>query len=751
MNSRTRINLLLRCSVFVMMAAVCQPSFSQLYQYKFEFGGFGHAPGQLFGPTFVTAGNDGNFYVSDTGNHRIQVFDNSGNFLFGFGSNGSANGQFKSPNGIAVMDDGTIVVVDRGNDRIQLFDQQGNFLHVFGGSGGGPSQFGAPVDVDKNALGQLVIGDQANHRVQIIETSGQFVSQFGQQGTGNGQFQFTHGVSIQANGNMTVTDYYNHRVQVFDSNADFLMTFGTMGTGNGKLMYPIDNVVDAFGNFIVGDRDNARLSIFDSKGRFLETLQDLGAGSAPLASPHCVAIDSDGNLLVADAGRNRIVVLEPVQRCENLVANAMPINYSCDGGVEIFRVDSNNNWNLIQSIPGTSLNDPASVIFAPDEELFVANRHCNMQLPSTISRFVYDPSSDAFVSNGTISGNSLESVHDLAFSPWGELFATNWTNGTISRFTFQNGVAIANGTINVPQPSSPHNLGLTFSPDGELYSTTYTELHRFTFDSNYDVTNHEMFDLPGILHFPGFDPVFGDLFIARNNSPGGEGSVLRYEIDPGNNLVFKESIRLGVEDAVSIGIAFDCNNNLIVGAQSIPGNQPGIYQYRVYEDCVTQLRRVDTAAGGGVAATSPGCFAFDLIDGVVVSGSLDDLAISDNNDFVIRRSPTSIDSRIEFEQTVASPSPDPSLIRIQYEGSVFARPAIVQRISLFDFQAGAWVTVDERFASRFGDRQFTVEYSLMTERFVSSLGCVRARVEFEGPLNRTQITAHNDLLNISFE
>ena len=740
---------LVRSFVFLLSLSICSLSFSQLYEYKFEFGSFGNGPGELFGPTFVAVGNDGNYYVSDTGNDRIQVFDNRGSFLLMFGSTGSGNGQFMSTNGVVVMDDGRIVVSDRGNDRIQLFDQQGSFLQVFGGNGSGPSQFSAPVDIEKISAGQLVIADHANHRVQVVETTGLFVSEFGQFGTGNGQFQFPSGISIQSNGNVTVTDFQNHRVQVFDSEAGFQMTFGSMGTGNGELMYPIDAVADAFGNFIVGDRDNARLAIFDSKGRFLENLRDTDTG--PLASPHGVTIDASGNLLVADAGRNRIVVFQRVEQCENLVAVAMPVNYSCDGGVEIYRVDANNNWSLIQTIPGTGLNDPASVVFAPDGELFVANRHCNMQLPSTISRFVYDPASDSFVSNGTISGNSLESVHDLAFSPWGELFATNWTNGTISRFTFDNGVAIANGTISVPQPSSPHNLGLTFSPRGELYSTTYSELHRFTFDSSFEVINHEIFDPPGTLHFPGFDPVFGDLFIARNDSPGGVGSVLRYEIDAGNNLVFKESIRLGVEDAVSIGIAFDCNNNLLVGAQNIPANQQGIYQYRVYEDCVAALRRIENESAGGVAATSRICIPFELVDGVIVSGSLEDLSESDNSDFVIRRSPASINSRIEFERTVASPTAEPGLIRIQYEGSVFARPAIAQRISLFDVQAADWVTVDERFASRFGDRSFTVEYADSPARFVNSLGCVRARVEFEGPLDRTQITTHNDLLRITFE
>ena len=60
--------------------------------------------------------------VSDTLNHRIQVFDLSGKFVAKFGTEGSGMGEFTTPVSAAVLSDGKIVVSDLTNSRIQIFE-----------------------------------------------------------------------------------------------------------------------------------------------------------------------------------------------------------------------------------------------------------------------------------------------------------------------------------------------------------------------------------------------------------------------------------------------------------------------------------------------------------------------------------------------------------------------------------------------------------------------------------------------------
>ena len=68
---------------------------------------------------------EGDVFVADTGNKRVQVFDADGNFLREFGGWGTGPGQLDEPVGIAVSPDGTVAVADTWNLRVQLFDEQG--------------------------------------------------------------------------------------------------------------------------------------------------------------------------------------------------------------------------------------------------------------------------------------------------------------------------------------------------------------------------------------------------------------------------------------------------------------------------------------------------------------------------------------------------------------------------------------------------------------------------------------------------
>jgi len=82
----------------------------------------GSGPSQFRGATDLTVDNrNGDIYVVDSGNNRVQRFDRDGRFISEFGSAGRGNGQFDRPYGIAIDKDGYLYVSDTGNKRIQKF------------------------------------------------------------------------------------------------------------------------------------------------------------------------------------------------------------------------------------------------------------------------------------------------------------------------------------------------------------------------------------------------------------------------------------------------------------------------------------------------------------------------------------------------------------------------------------------------------------------------------------------------------
>jgi DNA-binding beta-propeller fold protein YncE len=126
-------------------------------------GGKKHAlmtPGDFAKPTNVAVDGEGNVYVTDTLNDRVEIFDADGNFITTFGKNCDAPGCFERPKGLAVDSDGNIWVADSVMDRLQILNRKGEVLMVIGGHGTLPSQFSDMVGVGY---------DKARHRMFTTE------------------------------------------------------------------------------------------------------------------------------------------------------------------------------------------------------------------------------------------------------------------------------------------------------------------------------------------------------------------------------------------------------------------------------------------------------------------------------------------------------------------------------------------------------------------------------------------------------
>jgi DNA-binding beta-propeller fold protein YncE len=85
-----------------------------------KWGSQGEGNGQFRHPHGLAVDGE-HVYVSDSSNHRIQVFSKAdGAFVRKWGSKGQGDGQFLFPRGLAV-DAGHVYVGDSANDRIQVF------------------------------------------------------------------------------------------------------------------------------------------------------------------------------------------------------------------------------------------------------------------------------------------------------------------------------------------------------------------------------------------------------------------------------------------------------------------------------------------------------------------------------------------------------------------------------------------------------------------------------------------------------
>ena len=194
--------------------------------------------GMFNGTTDVAWDADDNIYISDGYfNSRVAKFDKHGNWIKSWGSAGSGGehanenpSHFSTPHNIGIDRQGNVYVADRGNRRIQVFDLDGNFKkfilinvpydkerHPVLGNllpnrpdetapwticiTSGPTQYLYTTDAEPGRLYKISLPD------------GKILGKFGESGHELGQFSWAHGLACPAEDVIYVADMNNWRVQ----------------------------------------------------------------------------------------------------------------------------------------------------------------------------------------------------------------------------------------------------------------------------------------------------------------------------------------------------------------------------------------------------------------------------------------------------------------------------------------------------------------------------------------------------------
>ncbi len=220
--------------------------------------------GQFYYPRGLAIGSNGEVYVSDSGNNRIQRFDAEGNVMhawgkFGFAWRGADMGKFDVPWGVATDRDGNLYVTDTSNSRVQKFKADGTPLLKWGRDGSFDGAFFFPRGVTVDFVGNIYVADESNNRIQKFDARGSFLAKWGKEGGGPGQFKAPWGVACDKLGNVYVVDSGNHRIQKFDGNGTFLCQWGNRGVTEGQVNFPSGIAVDAEGHVYVVDSGNNRV------------------------------------------------------------------------------------------------------------------------------------------------------------------------------------------------------------------------------------------------------------------------------------------------------------------------------------------------------------------------------------------------------------------------------------------------------------------------------------------------------------
>jgi RHS repeat-associated protein len=222
----------------------------------------GSGNGQIQGAQNAAIDSKGNVWVAETGNNRIQEFNEKGEYVNKFGSEGTGANQFKTPNDITISA-GNIYVADFTNNRIDELSATGAFVQAFGYgvangeskpetctstcqagiSGSGNGQFNGPARISTEpATGNIFVADHANARIEVLNQAGAFLASFGSAGKGEGQLENLKGVTVSSNGSVYVAEAGSEHIQHWTTPTPRITKYAYDAAGN------LETLTDPNGN-----------------------------------------------------------------------------------------------------------------------------------------------------------------------------------------------------------------------------------------------------------------------------------------------------------------------------------------------------------------------------------------------------------------------------------------------------------------------------------------------------------------------
>jgi DNA-binding beta-propeller fold protein YncE len=148
-------------------------------------------------PQGVAVDTQGNVYVADSNNSRIEKFSSTGTLLAVFGNTGNSIEHLNLPAGIALDAQDDLYVTDLRNHRLVKFSAAGTFLTAWSGAGG--KQFSSARDVAVDRAGNIYLVDARNFRIVKFSPTGKVLTIWQQPMDG-----FLLGITVDPQGNIYV-------------------------------------------------------------------------------------------------------------------------------------------------------------------------------------------------------------------------------------------------------------------------------------------------------------------------------------------------------------------------------------------------------------------------------------------------------------------------------------------------------------------------------------------------------------------
>lgn len=363
--------------------------------------GIGVESNQFGLPTSAFVDQQGNIYVADAVNNRIQFWkkgDTFGRTVAGGKGQGFGNEQLNYPTNVFVDASSNIYVVDQNNHRVQFFargDTTGRTVAGGYGIGNGKYQLNSPSSVFVDQYGNIYVADAGNHRVQKWSNSGNeviTVAGNGLPGNGVSSLNNPQGLFVDQRNNLFVADAENHRVLMYDqTKLSISVVAGNKGSGilMNQLNFPTGIYVDANSNLFITDRGNNRIQ----RWGFSDTTGVTVAGSVNGISgfsldqfqlPNSIGFDQLGNMIVADTRNIRVLQYSIAAGTDSVFQTRIPGTYIAKSTSFSGCVTNSGNAFVVVAPQLKVKTDSSTICEGTQTRLFVTGSNNYKWSPTTV-------------------------------------------------------------------------------------------------------------------------------------------------------------------------------------------------------------------------------------------------------------------------------------------------------------------------------------------------------------------------------
>ena len=230
-------------------------------------------------------------YICD-GFNRVQVFDDSVDFLFSF------NDKMRGPEGICIIED-KVYVTQYTSHYLNVYNTQGKLLGSVGGQGNGELYFNGVAGIDVSAeKGRIYVAELHNNRIQCLKMDLTFHSYISHI-LGPKDVKLTSDEVIVLCHASPCLIIYNY---------EHLSIRHIIYKGVGKdVIFPAYLFVDQVGNFLITDYRAHCVRVFSHEGDFIHQIGEAGENTGQFINPNGIVMSNSGKIVVVSANANHAI------------------------------------------------------------------------------------------------------------------------------------------------------------------------------------------------------------------------------------------------------------------------------------------------------------------------------------------------------------------------------------------------------------------------------------------------------------